>query len=276
MPRHPKPRNRARRRKSPPEHGLAAFFADRALSFFDDPESAGLRFAKRLVGIALIPVCWILLETFLVLLAADTIAGAYWRSREFLFFGIGAAAWLVLLPLDRSRPLLWLYVAGHELTHALFVVFLFRGKVSKLHVSSKGGHILTNRNNFLISLSPYFFPFYTVAAILLWTALNWIVAEVARPDPAWLYGAIGFTWMFHLTYTLWMIRRDQPDVNQNGRTFSFTVIFAANLLLISALLIVASPTASFRGFFASFWENARTFVPRLVESIREVYSMLPF
>lgn len=275
MPRNTTARNRARRRKTPPAQGLAAFLADRAGIFFDDPESPALLVVKRLVGIALLPVCWILVETFLVLLGADTLAGAYWRSREFLFFGMGAAAWLVMLPLDRSKPLRWLYVAGHELTHALFVL-VFRGRITRLRVSSEGGHILTNRNNFLISLSPYFFPFYTVVAIVVWMTMNWVVAEVARPDPSWLYGLIGFTWAFHLTYTLWMIRRDQPDVRQNGRTFSFAVIFSANLLLICAMLIVASPTASFRSFFVSFWENARTFLPRLVESARELWSMLPF
>ena len=82
--------------------------------------------------------------------------------------------------------------------------------------------------------------------------------------------------MFHLTFTLWMIRRDQPDVNQNGRIFSFTIIFIANVLLICAMLIVASPTATFRGFTLSLLENTRTFYPRLVESVSEVYAALPF
>jgi hypothetical protein len=87
---------------------------------------------------------------------------------------------------------------------------------------------------------------------------------------------IGLTWMFHLTFTVWMILREQPDVEQNGRLFSFTVIFAANVLLLSGMLIVASPTATFPGFFVSFWENVRTFVPRVVESAVEVVSMVAY
>ena len=82
--------------------------------------------------------------------------------------------------------------------------------------------------------------------------------------------------MFHLTFTLWMIRRDQPDVDQNGRLFSFTIIFIANILLICMMLVVSSPTASFRGFGQSLWENARTLYPRLVESLSEMYAALPF
>lgn len=275
MPRHATSRNRSRRRKSPPPQGLSAFLPGAALSVLSDPESPTLRTLKLVVGIALLPVCWILLETFLVLLQADTLAGEYWKSREFVFFGLGAALSLVLFFFCQGRVLRWIYVAGHELTHALFVL-VFRGRVSDVHVSSRGGHILTDRTNFLISLSPYFFPFYSVVAILAWTVYGWVAAENAPPDPVWLYGLIGFTWTFHLAFTLWMVRGEQPDVIQNGRVFSFSVIFSANVLILSAMIIVASPTASFRSFLVSFWENARTFLPRLVESTVEVYSVLPW
>jgi hypothetical protein len=270
-----KPRNRARGRKSQPPQGLSAFITGTASAWFSDPESPGLRLVKFGIGILLVPVCWILFETFLVLLQADTLAGSYWRSREFAFFGLGAALWMVLFVFARCRAMLWLYVAGHELTHALFVV-ICKGRVGRVHISAKGGHILTNRNNFLISLSPYFFPFYSAVVIVAWFLYSWVVAEQYQPDPVWLYGMIGLTWMFHLTFTVWMILREQPDVEQNGRLFSFTVIFAANVLLLSGMLIVASPTATFPGFFASFWENVRTFVPRVAETAVEVLSMMAY
>lgn len=241
---------------------------------FADPDSPGLRFCKRLIGIALLPVCWVLFETFLVLLQADTWAGAYWKSREFVFFGLGSSLALVLFFLCRGRALRWIYVAGHEWTHALFVV-LCRGRLlGKPTITSRGGHILTDRTNFLISLSPYFFPFYSVVVILLWAMTHWVLAEQTRPDPVWLYGMLGLTWTFHLAFTLWMLRGEQPDVTQNGRIFSFSVIFSTNVLVLSAMLIVASPTASFRSFLASFWQNAWTFLPRLTETLGEFYGGL--
>lgn len=266
-----KPRNRRKGRKDPPR-GLSAFVPGSAAALFRDPQAPALKTLKFAVGLLLLPLCWVLFETFVVLLRADTLAGNYWRSREFLFFGLGGSLWLVLYFFLRCRAMMWLYVAGHELTHALFVL-IFRGKVTKLHISDQGGHILTNRTNFLISLSPYFFPFYSAAVILGWTAFSWVVAEHARPDPVWLYGAIGFTWMFHLSFTLRMIRGEQPDLDQNGRLFSLTVIFAANVLLLGAMLVVASPSATFRGFFASLWQNLLTFGPRLAESVRELQSL---
>ncbi len=218
----------------------------------------------------MLPLCWIVLETFLVLLRADTFVGNYWKTPEFLSFGAGSLIWLGLFFFARCRPMMWLYVAGHELTHALFVL-LCRGRVSKIHISSEGGHVLTNRNNFLISLSPYLFPFYSVVVVLLWTIATWVFRDRYQLDPIWLYGLLGFTWMFHLSFTLWMVRHEQPDVDQNGKLFSFTLIFLANLFLLCALLILASPTATFHGFGVSIWENGRSFLDRLAESAIELF-----
>ncbi len=274
MPRPSSTKNRSRRRKTAAPTGLAAFFPEATFDWFGDPHSPTLRSIKRLIGFALLPLCWVLLETFLVLLRADTLAGDYWRTREFVFFGVGGAVAMVLCVFARGRALRWIYVAGHELTHALFVL-LFRGKVSDVKITSQGGHIMTDRTNFLISLSPYFFPFYSVVAILAWVAYGWVVGAEKKPEPGWLYGLIGLTWTFHLLFTLFMVAREQPDVRQNGRVFSFAVIFSANVLILSAMLIVASPTASFRSFAATFAENAWTFGPRFAESVREVWATWP-
>ncbi|MEM9282785.1 MAG: hypothetical protein AAGA96_13235 [Verrucomicrobiota bacterium] len=274
MPRHKAPNKRIRKRRHAPRHGLSAFTSEsRSRVDFDDEGS--VRRTKLFAGLLLLPVCWILLETFIILLQADTLTGNYWRSREFIAFGLGSCLWIALFFTWRTRLMMWFYVAGHELTHAFFVL-LCRGQVSKVHISSEGGHILTNRNNFIISLSPYFFPFYTCLVILGWAIAQWVVRDAGKLDPVWLYGLIGFTWMFHMTFTLWMIRRDQPDLDQNGRLFSFTIIFIVNVLLICTMLIVASPTATFAGFGESLWANGQSFTARLVESGREIYEWLPF
>lgn len=270
-----KPSNkRARAKKPTPRHGLSAFLPESAARALTPAPETAIRRVKFVIGLLLLPLCWASLETFLVLLHADTFAGNYWRTPEFLSFAGGCLVWLALFYCARCRLMMWLYVAGHELTHALFVL-ICSGKVSKVHISSEGGHILTNRNNFLISLSPYFFPFYTALTILVWAVLQWIFREQGELNPVWLYGAIGFTWMFHLTFTVWMIRREQPDVDQNGKVFSFALIILMNVLLISALLIIASPTATFAGFGISFWENARSLHHRFVESAIELIRALP-
>ncbi len=242
-----------------------------AVPAFEFADLASIKWAKRFIGILLVPICWISLESLCVLFRAQKTS--YWLSPEFVSFTLGSAFWLVLFFGARSRFMMWLYVAGHEITHAIFVL-ICRGNVSKIHISSGGGHILTNRNNFLISLSPYFFPFYTAIIIVIWAVLDWKIPGFAENNLNWLYGLIGFSWTFHITFTLWMIRRDQPDVDQNGRTFSFTVISLANILIIASLLIVASSTATFQDFGRSFVINSESLGTRLIESLQEVWAFL--
>ncbi len=263
---------RTRKRRPIPRQGLSAFVQAKSKTRSTGFDQSTLIFFKFWIGILLLPFCWVLIETFLVLLTADTFGGDYWRSKEFLFFGVGCFLWLALFYGFRTRFMMWCYVAGHELTHALFVL-ICQGKITKIHISAEGGHVLTNRNNFLISLSPYFFPFYTAVVILLWALMEWTLKEIKQPDTVWLYGLIGVSWMFHLTFTIWMIRREQPDLDQNGRLFSFVIIFIANILLICTMLIIASPTATFEGFGISLMENTRTLFTRFIESAREVFGV---
>lgn len=166
---------------------------------------------------------------------------------------------------------MWLYVASHELTHAFFVL-IFRGEVSRIHITPEGGHILTNRNNFLISLSPYLVPFYTLLFLAGWALFEWQWVDFEGSDFFWYYGIIGLTWMFHVAYTIWMLRRDQNDIELNGRLFSFTVIFLANVTIISFLMILASPNVSFSGFGGAWLQNLETLGTRIVTSVGELTS----
>ncbi len=256
--------------------GIAAFTGSYTENFplFDLQRFTSLKTAKFFIGILLIPLCWISLECFLLLFHAEASRPSFWRSPEVIAFGLGAAFWLVLFFGLRSRFLMWLYVAGHELTHAIFVL-LCKGRVTKVHISAEGGHILTNRNNFLISLSPYFFPFYSAIVILVWAVLEWLFFDFQHHHLLWLYGLIGLTWTFHISFTIYMIRHEQPDVLQNGKLFSFALITLMNVLLIAAMMIVASPRATFRGFAQSFVANTESFVHRFAESCRELWSILP-
>ena len=74
----------------------------------------------------------------------------------------GAACWIVIFLL-LPKPM-WIYVFGHELTHALWT-WLFGGEVKKMKITSAGGHVVISKTNFLIALAPYFFPLYVVLVI---------------------------------------------------------------------------------------------------------------
>ena len=106
-----------------------------------------------------------------------------------------------------------LYVFGHELTHALWVL-LMGGRVSRFRVGREGGHIITDKNNFWIALAPYFFPLYSILVLALYGVLSLFLNM--QPYGRLLYALIGVTWAFHFTFTCWMIPKNQTDLSDNG------------------------------------------------------------
>ena len=220
----------------------------------------------------MLPLGWVSFETFLKSFGHAALEGAFWKTSELWFFGIGVVMWLVLFFGLRGRAMLWAYVAGHELTHAIFVL-LSGGNVGGVHVSPEGGHVLTNKSNLMIVLSPYFVPFYTVIAIALWWITGKIVPEWTAARPQFLFAVIGLTWCFHVSFTAWMITRDQPDLDHYGRLFSIALIILVNLAIISGLLIAASPEVALGDFTRAWWTNFTTFGSRLGTSLGEMLSV---
>ena len=189
-----------------------------------------LRFFKFLVAVALLPLLageiWTLIH-----LARLTAPAGRWHEIWFGSLAAGFVAWLVIFVLLPRT--MWLYVLGHEFTHAL-AAMLAGGKVTAFHVSSKGGHVLTDKVNWWIALSPYFVPIYA----LIWMAL-WVTVDFYHPlrdwQP-WLYFGIGLFWAFHLTFTVSMAHRRQTDLTGQGLVFSFVIILLFNLLMFLLLL----------------------------------------
>jgi hypothetical protein len=228
---------------------------------FSVPESIPVTWVKFVIGILLIPLCWVTTEAFFVCFAKATLQGAFWRSPEFWFFSLGCIMSFVLFFFGRGKVMLYLYVLGHEWTHAFFAL-LCGGRVEKVHVGANGGHILTDKNNFLISLSPYFIPFYSVLVIAVY-ALAGQFFDFGPTHSRILFSLIGLTWSAHLSFTIWMIFKSQPDLHHNGTFFSLALIYLMNLLIISALLIIASPLLSWRGFSTTWLSHAYTLPERI-------------
>jgi hypothetical protein len=166
---------------------------------------------------------------------------------------MGAAVWVVL---GSSRlftsSLLYLYVLGHELTHALAVI-CSRGSIHAFKADLDGGYIQTDKNNIFISLSPYFLPLWAMLWGLVWgvTYLFWPTVTCQ----ALLYSGLGFWWCFHLFWTAWIIPKDQPDLADNGTFFSLILVYFANLLLFLALLRLFNAVSLHR-FLADCIHNA--------------------
>src|SRR6267154_2767192 len=109
----------------------------------------------------------------------------------------------------------------------------------------------------LIALAPYFFPLYSVLAIAVYGIAS-VFFNVA-PYGQLLYATLGVTWAFHLTFTFWMIPKNQTDLSDHGTFFSLVFIYVMNLLLFSALLVIASPQITFASFANDLVANLRSF-----------------
>jgi hypothetical protein len=212
------------------------------------------RWVKFVIALFLLPLCAIFTQTFFTVFTRATVTQRLWAGEEFWFFSLGAVLWLIAF-FGLPRPMV-IYVFGHELTHALWVV-LMGGRVSRFRVAREGGHIVTDRNNFWIALAPYFFPLYSLIVIggygLLGLFFN------VQPYGRLLYGLIGATWAFHLTFTCWMIPKKQTDLTDHGTFFSLVVIYLMNLALLSVMFVLASSRIGFADFGREFVENVEKF-----------------
>jgi len=212
------------------------------------------KWVKFIIAIFLLPICAVLSQTFFTAFARATVAQRLWTGEEFWLFSLGAVLWLIAF-FGLPRPVI-LYVFGHELTHALWV-WLMGGRVTRFRIGRQGGHIITDRTNFWIALAPYFFPLYSILAIALYGAVSLFIN--VRPYGQLLYAAIGVTWAFQFTFTCWMILKNQSDLSDHGTFFSLVVIYLMNLVLLTVMLILASPQITFAGFGRDLLVNLGAF-----------------
>ena len=175
-----------------------------------------------LIAILLLPVCagagWALWKTGQACGSAD---------RTLVPFGAGALCWLALYLL-LPRPM-WVYVFGHELTHALWT-WAFGGEVKKFKASASGGHVIITKTNFVIALSPYFFPLYAVIVIaafsighVVWGWQNYLV---------WFHLCVGAAYAFHVTLTGHVLKTRQSDITDQGYLFSAVIIYLGNVVVL--------------------------------------------
>ena len=180
------------------------------------------KWIKFLIAVLLLPVCAGAARALWLVLRASYGADTVWIPLL-----AGAACWAVIFLL-LPKPM-WLYVLGHEFTHALWT-WLFGGEVKKMKVSSKGGHVIISKTNFVIALAPYFFPLYVVLVVggfalgnLIWNWHHFLI---------WFHLCVGAAYAFHLTLTFQVLQTQQSDITSQGYLFSAVVIFLGNVLVL--------------------------------------------
>jgi hypothetical protein len=192
-------------------------------------------FFRLLLGLALLPACWAITRCLFaaIITAGEATAGITAESIA-LLGGVAAfaLAWTAL-----SHPVR-AYVLGHELTHALWGL-AFGSRPSDLKIKATGGSVRLTKTNMLITLAPYFFPFYTFIVIVC--AL--VTYAFLRPLPflpLWMF-LIGFTWAFHILFTIQTLTHRQPDITLYGRVFSWVFIYIVNIAIVLLWLAATTP-----------------------------------
>ena len=181
-----------------------------------------LKWFKFIVGLLLLPVCagaaFALWKVMLASGRADT---------TWVMMLAGAGCWMVIFFI-LPKPM-WIYVFGHELTHALWA-WLFGGEIKRMKVTSKGGHVIVTKTNFLIALAPYFFPLYAAIVVgvfaaghLIWNWRSYLIV---------FHLFLGAAYAFHVTLTFFILQTRQTDITEHGHLFSATIIFLGNVLLL--------------------------------------------
>ena len=203
------------------------------------------RFLCFLCGLAALPFAWALVRVFVDAFRLMPMSGDALFPPGALAMAAGFLLYFVLW-IFRIAPMR-LYVLGHELAHALFGL-CFGAVPKNLKVGLKGGSVELTKTNVLITLSPYFFPF--------WTAVVGLVALIVRafvtPFPlpaAWLF-VVGFTLTLHVCFTLRAILQEQPDLQEYGYVFSYVFIWIFNVAGVIAWIVCTSEVT-----WAAVWKR---------------------
>jgi len=184
------------------------------------------KWLKLLVGLLLLPVCLATAQALWLVLTRASGADRFWPP-----FLAGVACWVVIFLL-LPKPM-WIYVLGHESTHAVWT-WLFGGKVKRFKAAASGGHVVTTKSNFLITLAPYFFPFYAVLVVLIFSIGDLLGHWRQHGYSPWFHLLLGAAYAFHVTLTCEILKTQQTDITSQGYIFSAVVIFLGNALVLLA------------------------------------------
>ena len=116
----------------------------------------------------------------------------------------------------------------HEFTHMIFC-FLCGNRMSGIYATFNGGHVeYLYKGNWLIAISPYFFPSFSVFLMVLMSLKG------TRPEYAIFL--LGFVTAFQVISNYIQIHPGQTDFKDAGYLFTALFLLPANVLMWGIIL----------------------------------------
>lgn len=130
-------------------------------------------------------------------------------------------------------------IIAHEFTHALFALltFHFVGKIRLNPDESGGSMMLKGRGNWLITLSPYFFP---LPAFIYMLIMPMFINEVSITAKFLSYCILGYFLAYYWSTVLSQVHKEQADIIKEGYFFSSIIIVCGNLLITTMIFAYCS------------------------------------
>lgn len=190
---------------------------------------------KNIASLVLIPLNIASLQALAVFLPAFSL-----RNSEFIFFSGGlvlCAALYFKFPDKFSAP----YIFAHEITHAIFGLFL-GNKIKKISIKKNSGYVLFGqRTGFMVAMAPYIFPFYAMLIAFVYFSLSFIF-DMAKFRNYFLLTE-GFFLSFHILKTISIMTTSvQSDFKQTRKPFfAYMSVLAINILFLALILKMLFP-----------------------------------
>lgn len=158
-------------------------------------------------------------------------------SFHFYMLGVGVTFFIFTIFASGYSTRQAMQIISHELTHTFFAYLTLHtaGRL-RLNPDGSGGSMsLNGHGNWLITLSPYFFPLFAFFYMLIMPLL----AEAT--DSHWiLYAILGYFLAYHWLVVLTQTHLQQTDIIREGYVFSGFIIIGGNLFTTGFILAFAS------------------------------------
>ena len=183
------------------------------------------------------------------------------NNLKFHLFFIGAGFYLFTIIITGYNICHSMQIISHELTHIVFACLSFHsaGRVRINPDGSGGSMLLEGRGNWLITLSPYFFPLFSVLYMLLMPNLLKIT------DNNWLvYAIFGYLFGYYAMTVLSQVHPGQTDIIREGYLSSAIIIIGANLYTVGIIF----------AFNSQLWEGVDKYLRLVMNFNLERYLLL--